>query len=154
MYGPKRPTEAVIGSLVSGCFPNALGSDRYLSASSSVTSLGSLSFGKLARFGFSFFPFPLAFLGSPTCTYGPNLPLRTKISSPVSGYTPIGLSGSTMDPAFVRAPSHSGYFVQLINLPPRPSLYSIGAPHLGQTNSTAAGPRFVSFSMFSLLLTS
>src|SRR3989344_2240217 len=148
-YGPKRPMLAIISFPVSGLEPRTLGKLKSLSASWRVTVEGSFSFGILERRGLG-----LSFVFSPSWTYGPKRPSRIKIGKPVFSSVPIGLIGSTIEPSMRRAPVQSGYFSQLINLPPRPSLIIMEPLHTGHFHSLGAGPRLVNLSIFSFDFTS
>ena len=86
----------------------------------------------------------------------PKRPVRST-SSPSShlGHLRPILSGAfIISPSLVRAPVHSGKRAQLINVPLRPSLYTIAPSQVGQVNSLGVGPRSVTLGMSALEATS
>ena len=83
-YGPYLPLWAVTSS--PSISPTVRGRLRSSSASSKVIVSGSMPSNSDARLGFSFDLVPGSSI--PTCTKGPNRPVRTMIVSPVSGSIP------------------------------------------------------------------
>ena len=95
-YGPKRPLFAYTGSPVAGSVP--IGSSPF-GAFSSSTARSTVSSSRATSSGSDA-------VSSPRFTYGPYLPLRTTIGSPLSS-TPIGMALIAAGSACSSACAHS-----------------------------------------------